>query len=215
MGLISRNVELQEEMKDLNRTDDKWRGITRITSRETHKFLRALESFPDDVRSEKVRPQEIKSAKTKLQELGNGLLPARMQRVSYVGSVLNDWAKLALQFCHCDRGFSGVLELEDCVDLAGCAGPTTRGLEKWIQSRFRNYRRFIQKLRFRNYTTDSETSETNAIQKLRFRNYRDSETIAIPKLSRFQNYIAIQQLSRFSKYDSETSRFRNYDSETI
>ena len=71
MGLISRNVELQEEMKDLNRTDDKWRGITRITSRETHKFLIALESFPDDVRSEKVRPQEIKSAKTKLQELGS------------------------------------------------------------------------------------------------------------------------------------------------
>lgn len=122
MGLISRNVELQEEMKNLIRTDDKWRGITRITSGETHKFLRALESFPDDVRSEKVRPQEIKSAQTKLQELGNGLLPARMQRVSYVGSVLNDWAKLALKFCHCHRGCSGVLELEDCVDVAGCAG---------------------------------------------------------------------------------------------
>ena len=64
----------------------------------------------------------------------------------------------------------------------------------------------IQKLRFRNY--DSETistdSETIAIQKLtRFRNY-DSETIAIQRLSRFRNYrdsktIAIQQL-----------RFRNY-----
>ena len=69
----------------------------------------------------------------------------------------------------------------------------------------------IQKLRFRNY--DSETistdSETIAIQKLtRFRNY-DSETIAIQRLSRFRNYrdsktIAIQQLSRFSNYDSET-----------
>ena len=71
MGLISRNVELQEEMKNLIRTDDKWRGITRITSGETHKFLRALKSFPDDVRSEKVRPQEIKSAQTKLQEQGS------------------------------------------------------------------------------------------------------------------------------------------------
>ena len=69
----------------------------------------------------------------------------------------------------------------------------------------------IQKLRFRNY--DSETistdSETIAIQKLtRFRNYRDSETIALQKLWRFRNYrdsetIAIQKL-----------RFRNYDSET-
>ena len=41
----------------------------------------------------------------------------------------------------------------------------------------------IQKLRFRNYfSTDSATIAT---QKLRFRNYRDSETIAIPKLSVF------------------------------
>lgn len=40
------------------------------------------------------------------------------------GSVLTDWAKLALKFYHCDRGFSGVLELEDCVDLASRAGPT-------------------------------------------------------------------------------------------
>ena len=85
----------------------------------------------------------------------------------------------------------------------------------------------IQKLRFRNY--DSETistdSETIAIQKLtRFRNY-DSETIAIQKLSRFRNYrdsetTAIQKLSRFRNYASETNaiqklRFRNYhDSET-
>ena len=85
----------------------------------------------------------------------------------------------------------------------------------------------IQKLRFRNY--DSETictdSETMAIQKLsRFRNY-DSETIAIQKLSRFRNYrdsetIAIQKLPWFRNYDSETItiqklRFRNFsDSET-
>ena len=69
----------------------------------------------------------------------------------------------------------------------------------------------IQKLRFRNY--DSETfvpdSETITIQKLlRFRNY-DSETTAIQKLSRFRNYrdsetTAIQKLSRFRNCDSET-----------
>ena len=96
----------------------------------------------------------------------------------------------------------------------------------------------IQKLRFRNYdsetiSTDSETiaiqkltrfrnydSETIAIQKLsRFRNYGDSETIAIQKLSRFRNYASettIQKLKRFRNDASETLRFRNYpDSETI
>ena len=94
VGLISRNVERQEEMKDLNRTDDKWRGITRITSRETHKFLRALESFPDDVRSEKVRPPEIKSAKTKLQELGSlGLFFSGTLLISFRAVSSNAWLK--------------------------------------------------------------------------------------------------------------------------
>ena len=133
--------------------------------------------------------------------------------------------------------FSGNL-LRNPVEHQGFLEPSPKPSPKpcctWIQSRFRNYRRFrncdsettIQKLfppfqkllRFRNY---------NAIQKLGFRNYRDSETIAIPKLSRFQNYrdsatITIQQL-RFRNYrNSETiaiqklTRFRNYrDSETI
>ena len=80
----------------------------------------------------------------------------------------------------------------------------------------------IQKLRFRNY--DSETistdSETIAIRKpTRFSNY-DSETIAIQKLPRFRNYrdsetIAIQKPTRFRNYDSEANAIQKYrDSET-
>ena len=83
--------------------------------------------------------------------------------------------------------------------------------------------------------TDSETngdSETK-IQKLRFRNYgsetisTDSETITIQNLSRFSNYrYSMQKLPRINYitiqtlyHDSETTtiqkpRFRNHDTET-
>lgn len=67
----SKESELEEEIKYLRRCkDDKWRAMTAIASGKANQFLRALESFPDDVRNERIRLPAVKSAQEKIQQLG-------------------------------------------------------------------------------------------------------------------------------------------------
>mgnify|MGYP002803520008 FL=1 len=100
-----------------------WSAILPIVTKDVRMFLRALESFPDDVRKGAVKGPYISAAKKKIEELGTTLLhPERMRSISYVGWMLNSWAKLALKFFEGTRPASGFLPLEDCVELAGCKG---------------------------------------------------------------------------------------------
>ena len=47
-----------------------WSTILRIVTKDVRMFLRALESFPDDVRKGAVKGQYISAAKKQVEELG-------------------------------------------------------------------------------------------------------------------------------------------------
>lgn len=74
----SKESELEDEIKYLRRCGGdsvsclpaKWRAMTAIASGKANQFLRALESFPDNVRNERIRLPAVKSAQEKMQELG-------------------------------------------------------------------------------------------------------------------------------------------------